>query len=594
VTSRQGWAVAGLVVAGAGVASAFLLDRLAPCPAADVARGSEDAFVSGLHARELSGSPKRPQRWTTARVEARFVWLPPGPRTLEVALHQQRQPVAVAVDGEIVGALQPGTSRAEFPLRATPRRDVTVELRLATFVAGDGRRLGAYFDRIAIDHGRGAAPALGLLGVLVGVPLAALAAAGWGGLSCLAATAAALVTLATQSALLFPLGLLRSAYATRLALLLALGAAASAAFGRWRGGRAAGASRPAFLGFGLAFLMNAAVLVSPMVVMSDVMLHANKLRQVAGGDLFPVSYTLNKPPFRFPYGFSFYALLGPLLWAGLDPVLLVRAGAAASGLAIAAGLYVLGEARPGRAFIAVALLLALPISADIFSYGNLSNVFGQAATLWFLAWWIVPRGGPLVGGLLLAMAGLSHLSSLIVLAVLVPLLLWLSWPVARVGGVRLLAVAGAGAVLSAYYLSFLPLILEQLPRLLEGGAGGRTLGILGPLLHQATEVAGRWGWPVLILVPLGFPRSARDEPDRTLLAGWAMGAVLLLAAAVSPVEVRYLYALGFAAAWAAASGAARLWAGGVLGRVAAAALVTWAWLRQLDALKDIVLRRYRL
>jgi hypothetical protein len=118
--------------------------------------------------------------------------------------------------------------------------------------------------------------------------------------------------------------------------------------------------------------------------------------------------------------------------------------------------------------------------------------------------------------------------------------------------------------------------------------------MIGPLLHQAKEVAGRWGWPVVILVPLGFPTATRDEPDRTLLAGWAMGALLLVAAAVSPLEVRYLYALGFAAAWAAASGTARLWGAGVLGRAAATVLVAWAWVRQIDALGDIVLRRYRL
>src|SRR5262249_33586136 len=160
------------------------------------------------------------------------------------------EPVAVAVDGEIVGALPPGTNRGEFPLRAAARRDVNVELRLATFVARDHRQLGAYLDHIAIEHGRGGVPSPGLFAVLVRAPLLVLAAARLGGLGVGAAASAALASLVAQSTLLFPLGLLRSGYAPRLTLLVALGALASALFARWRGARAGeAAAAPAFLAF---------------------------------------------------------------------------------------------------------------------------------------------------------------------------------------------------------------------------------------------------------------------------------------------------------------------------------------------------------
>src|SRR5262249_57086919 len=69
--------------------------------------------------------------------------------------------------------------------------------------------------------------------------------------------------------------------------------------------------------------------------------------------------------------------------------------------------------------LAVAVLQLLPVTFDLFSFGNLSNVFGQAVTVAFFAWWAgrAPGGWP-VGALLLAVAGLAHLSSLIVITVL--------------------------------------------------------------------------------------------------------------------------------------------------------------------------------
>ena len=69
-------AVAGpaLVAALAGAVLAAVVSRLAPAPSASVARGSEDAFATGLHRREIP--PRgRPQRWTTesARLQFRFL-----------------------------------------------------------------------------------------------------------------------------------------------------------------------------------------------------------------------------------------------------------------------------------------------------------------------------------------------------------------------------------------------------------------------------------------------------------------------------------------------------------------------------------------
>ena len=132
----------GLVFAGvAGVAAACVLALTSPPPAAEVARGSEDAFVRGLHAREIPPRGK-PQRWTGERALVSFRHLPAGPATLTVALRGQRGPVVVAADGVVVGSLDPGTRAASFEIPAGPRPLREVELRTDAFRAGDGRQLG--------------------------------------------------------------------------------------------------------------------------------------------------------------------------------------------------------------------------------------------------------------------------------------------------------------------------------------------------------------------------------------------------------------------------------------------------------------------
>src|SRR5205085_5422218 len=109
------------------------------------------------------------------------------------------------------------------------------------------------------------------------------------------------------------------------------------------------------------------VATAPTMVVSDVVFHANKLRQVAGGDWFPVSVTQHAHPFTIPYGVSFYALLVPLARAGADPVLLVRAGAALAAVASTLLVFPLLLRRRDAAQAAVAVLVLdlLPVTVDV-------------------------------------------------------------------------------------------------------------------------------------------------------------------------------------------------------------------------------------
>lgn len=608
--ATRGWAAAATVVSLAGLLTAFALDRLAPPPSADVARGSEEAFASGLHWREFSGPRKTPERWTSGQAWVHFQNLPGGARSLEVALHHHRQPIVVAVDGAIVGSLRPGETQAEFALSLSTRRDAAVELRTETFLAGDRRRLGAHFDRVALRHARSGAPAPGLL--LPGLAaLGVLALAARSRATPLGATVLGLAGLAAQAALLWPVGLLRSGYATRLPLLVLAGAALAFGFARWRGKRAGAAAGPwAFASLFCAWLVQAVAMTSPMVVMSDAVLNANKLTQVAacagasvplarcaeiGGGFFPVTATQHARPFPNPYPIAFYLLLTPLLWAGADAVTLVRYGAGIAGALSAGAVFSMGEGLPRRAALAVLLLQTLPFTCDAFSYGNLPNVFGQALTLAFLCWWLSPRGGAPAGALLLGAAAFSHFSSFIVLVALVPLLLMLEGPPARVGRAKLSAVFVATVLAALYYVRYLPLIVELLPRLLEGGGSGhRTLGLLDGIVTQVGNALGQWGWPVVVLAALGLPRPSRSDLDRSLAAVWAMGGVLALAAVVSPLEVRYLFAMGFAVSFAAAAGAERLAGAGRWGGALAASLLAWQAFQALSGIHEIVVERYRL
>src|SRR5437870_5341950 len=176
-----------------------------------------------------------------------------------------------------------------------------------------------------------------------------------------AALAIAVQAALAEALLLWPQGLLHSPYRTSLSILTGAGALGGLLFARWRERRVPGAGPWAFAAGLLAFLVQVMAATSPAMVVSDEVFHANNLARVAGGEWFITSLTQHARPFRFPYGVSFYALLVPPLRAGIDAAALVRAGAAASGLAASLGLFaLLAPAGAARAGLAVILLQLLP------------------------------------------------------------------------------------------------------------------------------------------------------------------------------------------------------------------------------------------
>ncbi len=582
-----------------GAAAAAIVQRWSPPPSADVARGTEEAFAKGLQRREL---PPRhaPIRWTTDRVALAFEHVAGKEAELEVALAGHQGPVVVAADGVVVGVVPAGATAGRFPLAATGRTSRTVQLEVPVFVAADGRRLGARLHRVSLWPRDRGAPALGLL-ALFAIPAVLAAAVGRRvGLRPYAALAFAGVVTAIQSALLWPSGLVHSPYATRLAVLIVLGLIAAGAFAWWMERRRPGAGPWALIAMTAAWLVQGVLATSPVMVVSDAVFHANTLARVAGGDFFPTSVTQHATPFRFPYGVSFYAILAPLFRAGIDGMTLVRGGAAIAGVLASAALFLLlvrgyGAAAAG---LAIVLLQTLPATFDVaYSYGNLSNGFGQSATVGFLAWWAgTAPGGWIAGAFLLATAALAHFSTLIVALALVAALVVARRREIGRDRVRRAALVAGLVVAAAYYAHHAGLMASQLPRLLEGGGRGAAAapGVLAAARDQVMGAAMGWGLAAIALAWFGRPSWRNDTGiDRDLAAWWIGAGALALAAIVSPAEVRYLYALAPAVAAAAGRGAVALHARGGPRRALAWGLVALQVAIGGRNLAEAVLVRYR-
>ena len=593
------------------VAGAAVLTRLGPAPAADVARGTEEAFGRGLQRRELPPGAA-PQRWTTAHAAFTFRDLQrTSATTLTVEIRDARGPVTVVADGVVVGRLDPAVRAGSFPLAPTGRRTREVELWSEAFRAGDGRLLGALLGRVAIATAeRDSWPPPAIVLELLLPALLALAASRRAGLGPGPAGAVALATIAFATAALWPSGLAHSPYGPRLCAFLCAGSVFALAFARLVARRHPAAAGAALIALTAAWWVQVVAATSPMMVVSDVGFHANKLAAVSAGDLFPVSVTQHARPFRFPYGVSFYATLAPLARAGFDTVMLVRAGAAVAGLAATAALFLLAlPARgPSAAALAAVFLQVLPGAFDVaYSYGNLSNAFGQSATVLFFCWWAgrAPGRWP-VGAALLALAALAHFSSFVFAVALVAALVIAEMRSNERDRTRLWA-AGIGLLLAAaYYAHFAGLIWEQVPRLLEGGGQGRgasrsawdalrlqVVGAIGTPWHPLRD-PGAWGLPALVLAWLGRPRpTPGNRYERDLAAYGLAGLALALPAIVSPLEVRYLYGLTAAVALCAGAGAARLEAAGGARRLAARALGLAQIALGLHALAEAIVVRYR-
>jgi hypothetical protein len=150
-------------------------------------------------------------------------------------------------------------------------------------------------------------------------------------------------------------------------------------------------------------------------------------------------------------------------------------------------------------------------------------------------------------------------------------------------------------VSGAYYASFAPLVADQLPRILEGGGRGLegSRGFGAAIRQQVGSALGQWGLPALALAVVGLPRRGGGGPAGALAGFWWAGALLAVPALLTPLDVRFLYALTTPVAVAAATGVLALARLGWRGAVLAAVLVAFQVMIAARVVVDALLWRYR-
>jgi len=526
----------------AGIAAILSLPALMAGHAASTASlalGTDDAFVSeGLEPREnqVGGGAIR---WTRPRAVFSFEGVGPGLVSIELEVRDHRSELSLAANGALIGTLKPGETRFRGSVRLMSS-SLAISIETGGFSAS-GRMLGTRFVSLQVapsplPEGRLADVPFRLWLASAVVLLASLAAEVLLGLD----IPLALLPPAFFLAMVLPAGLFRSAWLPECAFLISAAMVISGLVARGsRGGPLARiALQCALL---LALTIHGLLPPSPLVIQGDAQLHGNKLAEVARGNRFPISRTDHKKPFEFPYGFSFYGILSPLVSPEVSNVRIVRLGAAFFwALSIVALAFLLGRRSASLAAATVILWTFAPVNIRTMGFGNLNNVFAQAIFVLFLAGAATSSRGKLKGlalAFLVALSATAHLSSFIVVCAL--LLLTLAIPTDRHGAAFKPLLLGV-ALAAAYFAAFLPMIAAQVPRLLTERGG--SAGVFDPW-RLPTQIVSGAGWPLIALVVLTtLVRSV--SLVLPLARSLALSGVLLaLAALVSPIEVRYLLAV---------------------------------------------------
>ena len=278
MSPRYSSAAAAAVALLAGIGSAWLVGSRTEVAAADVSRGTEEAFASGLYPRELL--PQHgPLRWTRSHATLRFLHVPSGSAHVDVAIAGHRTPVRVVVDGVVREVLQQGEDRVDF--QVTVRRGrLDIGLETEGFVASGGRRLGTQLRRVAVttpgrlDWRVATYFATGSLAVALG---ALAGGCGAGFAAALGSVMAGVIALT-----LWPGGVLWSGYPASLwGQVLALALLATL-FARWQRSSTAGSGPYAFAAILIAGVVQGIWATHPAMVVSDAVFHANRLVAVAG------------------------------------------------------------------------------------------------------------------------------------------------------------------------------------------------------------------------------------------------------------------------------------------------------------------------
>lgn len=648
-------AKAALVGALAAAACSALLYARDPGIALEMDRAVPEV-ARGVYGTERSG--ELTFVWTARRADLSFAGLDRrGDWACAVTFRGARsaelpQPdVAVAIDG-ITAAKVGATNEFQTVEVRAPGRPFVSGLTLSltssmTFVPGpsDLRQLGVQLDRVACrPAGSGftrapwratwsAALASALFGAmfgLLGLPAGAVVL----GVTMLSVAQAVALSAGVASYTGYAGTLVR--LAACIAPLSVLTVWALGALRRQPLHRAA----RFVVGFSaVALYLKLAALLHPSKALVDALFHAHRFEWVLAGRFYFTQLSTSSTP--FPYAIGLYVFAAPWALLTRDHVTLLRVVVCACDVIAGAMIYQMivrawGDRLAGA--VAAALFSALPISFVVVGNANLTNAFGQAASVVAVAAAVLctlDSRHPLqwLALTLVATLGLvSHVSILVLLfATLVSLAFlyrWAGGPDVR-GTWRALLLAtavSAGLSVALYWGHFGSVYSAQLGRLraapveraadrsparptgepATSGAQG-DVPVLGrdriPLGGRVSSAAAQTlenvGWPILGLAAVGLWRvAAQRRRDRATLAvaAWSLVGVAFVAfSALSASDRRYQqdawefigrveHAAAPAAVVLAGGGAAWGWRASLATRVAttvalgaAAAIAARAW-----------------
>lgn len=628
---------------------AALACQSGPAFALDVGRQPPDlVYLEGVHDVERGG--ERTFRWTQGETRLRVPGLgqtcyrldltAAAPRLGEPAPH-----LRIEAGGNMLLDVTVGPDFARYsvllPPAALPAGNLDLVLRSDTFTpTGDPRQLGVVLEQLVVRPA-GVPPVLPapevLLGAVLSVGLAVILARRlhWGRRAALGGGAVLALALAGLLAWARPLLVPGLAF---LPLGLALGWLALVLFqgavrGLFeRGGAALGPRPERLLWTVVAFFLAVRLsgVLHPALETWDLCFHYHRLESVLRGEPFftivsgewrgletlylPSLYLLQAP---------FWALLGGRLIPLKISEVLLDTSAALGVAYVARRLLGRGAVVPLTAL----LYLTMPYSYLLFSWGIVSNVLGEWATVALVALLVSPagrlerRGTWLGAALLLTLAVLSHPGAVLLAgALFVGLLLAaLAAPLAALPrpAVGRWALAGALAVALAvvlYYSHFAATMWNSLQQMAQGanleqpahggilvrgqvidaGLGllavevhGRLAALVAGVQELAAEARAYYHTAPLLLTllaPLGLLGERRPLALRLLALALLVALGFAIIGLALNLYVRYMYFLlpfvALGAGWWLARLARRSWAGRAIAVLAGlgwvlAGLVFW-------------------
>ena len=549
------------------------------------------------HAQITLGTLDRHIDWImTADVR---MWRPPG---------TPRPHVRIAVDGapvfdEVVTRHVPlaiPVSRRAGPSGARIAIDTD-----PPFIPGsdDRRKLGIALAAITIQP-TDAAPHIPVTTVFVGALAVMMMGAGlatlklprwW--LPALALTIACMQAWLTLRGIAAHVG-----YSVRALVLASSGTAGAlliAAFAKLR----TSLSRHARLALALslaAWYVKLLLLLHPEMVIGDGVFHAHRFEYVLAGRFFFTSLTPDN--YAFPYPILLYLVSRPFSVFTADTtdrLALLRLVTTTADMAAGLALYWMVVRASADRLAGVASVIwyhTIPMTAWIMRWGNLTNAFAQ--TLFVLAVAMVValpvdagrRGTVALLAVTASAALLSHPSTcailILVLGATAVLYRWSGRELRDSSDGVLVAVAlGSVFALAVYYAWFVPVYMTEIVRI----GAETTSRIAGPpssivaRLWRNSELAKMYfGGASIVGAAAGtvYLFRVRVDPRLTLLLrGWVGTCVVFLVVGlVTPIDLRYHFALFPAIALAAGFATSWAWRRGFALRLCAVALMaTAAW-----------------